>query len=133
MERDVMPGDFVKVKPTHVADLNGDPAVGTVVRVWPTTGKVRILWQNHGCRTHDIRSPYLDRFTAKLLRKSDRKGESKIMENIFDEVDLNVIYDTLGHKIRTTPWNVDDPDQFQELVALKALQTRIADQLNGGK
>jgi hypothetical protein len=50
-----------------------------------------------------------------------------------DEIDLNLILDALGHKIRTTKWNVDDPSEFEALVQLKALQARIGESLDGGK
>ena len=56
------------------------------------------------------------------------QGDSK---QVFDEVDLNLIYDTVGHKIRTTQWNVDDESEFEALVALKELQARILKELNG--
>ena len=49
----------------------------------------------------------------------------------FDEVDLNLIYDAIDHKIRTTQWNVDDESEFEALVALKELQARILKELNG--
>ena len=56
------------------------------------------------------------------------QGDSK---RVFDEVDLNLIYDTIGHKIRTAQWNVDDESEFEALVALKELQARILKELNG--
>lgn len=50
----------------------------------------------------------------------------------FDEVDLNLIYDAIDHKIRTTRWNVNDESEFEALTALKGLQTRILKELDGG-
>ena len=50
----------------------------------------------------------------------------------FDEIDLNLIYDTICHKIRSAKWNLDDESEFEALVALKALQARILKELNGG-
>lgn len=61
MKHDIRPGHFVSVKPSHRVDLDGDPPYGTVLAVYPT-GKVRICWVNHGCRTHDLKSLYMDRF-----------------------------------------------------------------------
>lgn len=49
----------------------------------------------------------------------------------FDEVDLNLIYDAIDHKIRTTQWNVSDESEFEALTALKGLQTRILKELDG--
>jgi len=57
----IKPGYIVSVKPSHRADLGGDPPYGTVLNVWPT-GKVRVCWVNAGCWTHDLRSPYMNRF-----------------------------------------------------------------------
>ena len=50
----------------------------------------------------------------------------------FDEVDLNLVLDALGHKLRTAKWNLDDRSEFEALVALKALEARILKELNGG-
>ena len=49
----------------------------------------------------------------------------------FDEIDLNLIYDAIDHKIRTTQWNVNDESEFEALTALKGLQTRILKELDG--
>ena len=49
----------------------------------------------------------------------------------FDEIDLNLIYDAIDHKIRTTQWNVSDESEFEALTALKGLQTRILKELDG--
>ena len=51
----------------------------------------------------------------------------------FDEIDLNLIYDAIDHKIRTTQWNVNDESEFEALTALKGLQARIGNQLDGDK
>lgn len=61
MVHSIKPGHIVTVKPSHRADLGGDPPHGTVLKVFPT-GKVRILWVNHSCQSHDLKSPYMDRF-----------------------------------------------------------------------
>lgn len=55
------------------------------------------------------------------------------MDNIFDETDLNLLNEALDCKVRTTAWNLSDPDEFQMLVAYKALQIRVLEQLDGGK
>ena len=49
----------------------------------------------------------------------------------FDEMDLNLIYDAIDHKIRTTQWNVNDESEFEAITALKCLQTRILKELDG--
>ena len=56
------------------------------------------------------------------------QGDSNLT---FDEVDLNLVLDALGHKIRTTQWNVEDESEFEALIALKALQARILKELAG--
>lgn len=61
MVNKIKPGHIVSVKSSHRADLGWDPPHGTVLNVYPT-GKVRILWVNHGARTHALKSPYMDRF-----------------------------------------------------------------------
>jgi len=53
-------------------------------------------------------------------------------DNIFDEIDLNLIYDAIDHKIRTTQCNVNDESEFEALGALKGLRARILTELNGG-
>lgn len=50
----------------------------------------------------------------------------------FDEIDLNLIYDAIGHKLRTAQWNLSDQSEFEALVALKTLEARILKELNGG-
>jgi len=59
--KSIKPGHIVSVKSSHRADLGGDPPFGTVLKVF-STGKVQVCWVNHGCRTHDLKSPYMDRF-----------------------------------------------------------------------
>lgn len=49
----------------------------------------------------------------------------------FDEIDLNLIYDAIGHKLRTSQWNLNDRSEFEALVALKALEARILKELDG--
>jgi len=58
------------------------------------------------------------------------------MDNVkqfqFDEIDLIILAEALGERIKSVRWNTERPD-FEVLVNLRALQARIADQLNGGK
>lgn len=49
----------------------------------------------------------------------------------FDEIDLNLIYDAIGHKIRTTQWNLDDESEVEARAVLKELQARILKELDG--
>ena len=62
MERNIQPGQQVTVKPTHRADLRGDPSHGTVIAVFPKTLKVKVLWANGKIQSHGFYSPYMDRF-----------------------------------------------------------------------
>lgn len=48
-----------------------------------------------------------------------------------DEIDLNLVQEALLHKIKTTQWNLEDPDHWEELKAFKFLEYRIAKSLEG--
>lgn len=50
-------------------------------------------------------------------------------KDLFDEEELNALCDAVGHKVRTTKWDLDDDSQWQYLVILKGLQARILDLL----
>lgn len=63
MENIFIPGQTITVKPSHRADLGGDPATGTIIDT-PHPRKVKVLWSNGWVRTHDLRSPYMWRFTT---------------------------------------------------------------------
>lgn len=63
MEHIFIPGQIITVKPSHRADLGGDPAAGTIIDT-PSPRKVKVLWSNGRIGTHDTRSPYMWRFTT---------------------------------------------------------------------
>ena len=57
-------GQKVTVKPTHVADLRGDPAHGIVIEVLPTS-KVRIAWCDGQVFAVEPSAPYMWRFDVR--------------------------------------------------------------------
>ena len=56
-------GQQVTVKPTHRADLQGDPATGIVVEVLPTN-KIRIAWCDGQVFAVEPHAPYMWRFNV---------------------------------------------------------------------
>lgn len=64
MERIFIPGQLITVKPSHRADLGGDPSDGIIIDL-PNPRKVKVLWSNGRLGSHDLRSPYMWRFQAK--------------------------------------------------------------------
>lgn len=61
MESIFVPGQIITVKPSHRADLGGDPATGTIIDL-PSPRKVKVLWANGRVGSHDLRSPYMWRY-----------------------------------------------------------------------
>lgn len=54
-------GRMIRVKPSHHADLKGDPPQGMVVQVF-STRKVRVFWCNGQFSSHDLESPHMWRY-----------------------------------------------------------------------
>lgn len=58
-------------------------------------------------------------------------GISMNDEITFDEIDLNVIVDSLQCKIRNTKWNLDCESEWEMLKHIKFLEHRIVTHMNG--
>ena len=48
-----------------------------------------------------------------------------------DETEANLLYSAVRERIRTSKWNVDDEEDWQLLLAFKALEARIGKFMNG--
>ena len=66
MEQNVKISQLIVVKPSHRADLGGDPAQGTIIEI-PHPRKVKVLWSNGQIGTHAVNSPYMWRFEVRAI------------------------------------------------------------------
>ena len=48
-----------------------------------------------------------------------------------DETEANLLYSAVRDRIRTSKWNVDDEEDWQLLLAFKALEVRLGKFMNG--
>ena len=48
-----------------------------------------------------------------------------------DETEANLLYSAVRERIRTSKWNVDDEEDWNLLLAFKALEARLGKFMNG--
>ena len=48
-----------------------------------------------------------------------------------DETEANLLYSAVRDRIRTSKWDVDDEEDWQLLLAFKALEVRLGKFMNG--